>query len=248
MDSFSFYLRELDAFNHEIYQKSIVAGNIAYILASKARISESIWIREAGYLCDIGTKQVGPIYISVQNKKLLEDANISAKLENTRRFHVRRSMNLIDSMDDIDKGLREYYKDLVDLHHCLYDSSYSYCGHNLGFSKDSYIPCKDEIPKDAQILSASVSLSAAMSMRSYDISMLGGIIENLHHNRFISNQQKILIKECELKIKKCFIDKTIFNPVVTSPQQKQAMVSFGGGIFSKEHGAYRYSSSRKLHL
>ncbi len=240
MDSFSFHLRQLKNFSQSVYDNSICIGNIAYILAKAEGTENKKWIREAGYLCDIGATQIGPIFTEVNNKSLLSDPVIKDKLRNTRRFHVKRSMDMIDYMDDIDIELREYFKELVDHHHCLYNNELSYCGHNFGLNSNDYIPYNEEIGKEAQLLSAAVLLSSYITKEQYQFDNMISITKSMCRNKAISEQMGNLITGCIPEIKHAYQNNSIHQPTITSLQQKQALASFGGGIFSQEHGVYRY--------
>ncbi len=249
MDSFRYYLNKLKNFSPSVYRNSICVGNIAFILAKNACRENYIWIREAGYLCDIGSTQVGPIYLKANNTIMLKDKQTRIKLRNTRRFHVKRSMNMIDCMDDIDTGLRQYYKELVDLHHCLYDNASSYCGHNFGRHRDVFVPSQNEIPIDAQILSAATLLSATITKNRYNFANMKEIIMSMHtKNKVMSKSLATHMINCLPEIERAYKNKTIYQLNITSTQQKQALSSFSKGIFSEEHGAYRFIHSRKRTL
>ncbi len=185
-------LSELQAFNNTIYNKSILSGNIAAILAKRAGSTNINQVKFAGYMADIGVLSIKDVFridpANIHNPDLLP---LIPKLLNTQKMHIRLSMIQIDYLKDVAEYRKQPIVDIIDLHHVHYNNlDGSVCGHNTGNPSSPQIPQRTAISKEAQILHIATML--ADDVIDYDLftdpNIVNPYIDYLYQSGYISRE------------------------------------------------------------
>lgn len=86
-----------------------------------------------------------------------------------------------------------------------------------------------------------------MILRRRAVKVINEQFEQEDMNATLKGLNKQVLKQTVMpEIKHAYQNNSIHQPTITSLQQKQALASFGGGIFSQEHGAYRYQDEHNV--